>query len=76
MDYEEFKQLIENAPEGSELANLREAMEKTVHATINEQIKELMTEYSLTYGEAMLIVQKRWETHGREELKKQLGIKE
>ena len=61
MEYDEFKKLMENAPEGSPLANLRESIEEAVLDTINKQVKELMTEYSLTYGEAMSILSQKWE---------------
>ena len=61
MSEEDIKKLFDNAPEGSNLALLKEAMEEAVMDTINQQVKELMTNHSLTYGEAMSILAQRWE---------------
>ena len=63
MEYEEFKKLMENAPEGSPLADLRYSMEKGAEDTINQLIKELMTEYSLTYGEAFHLLKRNWDRY-------------
>lgn len=60
MNKEEFKKLWDNPPKDSNLAHLKEAIEEGIKDTINERIKELMTNHSLTYGEALLIVEKEF----------------
>ena len=58
---EKLKKLFEEAPEGSELANLKIAMEKAANDMVNEHVKQLMKEHSLTYGEAMIIAKQQWD---------------
>lgn len=70
MSEKELKKLWDNPPEGSELANLKEAMEEAIMDTINKQIKDLMTRYSLTYGEAIIILQQQWESYKQQDKRK------
>lgn len=70
MSEKELKKLWDNPPEGSELANLKEAMEEAIMDTINEQIKDLMTRYSLTYGEAIIILAQQGESYKQQDKRK------
>jgi hypothetical protein len=70
MSEDEVKKLFDNAPEGSNLAILKECIEEAAKDTFNETIIGLMRDYGLTYGEAMIVFEQefnKWCSGGNNE---------